>query len=378
MPVSGEGPKIGVVGHSRAGKSTFLAVLKAAFEMADWSADIIRDANAADLAANSLRQPHVYYQYLTRFIEEGFFPPATRVQETADRVTFKVQQKDGRGQFVLDCFDPAGEVLEGNYGENTREMEALKRIQASLRSCTGVLLLLDPEAPELWLKTWERVEQGLSLSLATAEKTEFVRGKPRVAVCFAKADADRRQRRFRIRDARPWLAGLDGGRNLINRLENRNLECAYHFVSATGWIAGCPNIRTLINARPIVRINANAAHNANIGNNPVLPGAQNGATLREMVPDPPQPLAPQANVGYRYMQGWPLFSDPLQIKAHDFWAKPLTNLGPRDMLANDERPQALELFGVHVGFGRKIDPQHASVRPWNVVEPVLWLAGYEL
>lgn len=158
-------PKIGVVGHSRAGKSTFLAVLKTAFEGAGWAATVRtpdKPSGPPQPSTSSLRDPAEYVKYLRRFIEAGFFPPGTRVQDTADRVSFDVTQ--GQNRFEIDCFDPAGEVLEGKYNQRSPEAASLAAIHKSLKECKGVLLLLDPEThPDLWLRTWDRVEPGLNM-----------------------------------------------------------------------------------------------------------------------------------------------------------------------------------------------------------------------
>lgn len=348
-------PKIGVVGHSRAGKSTFLAVLKTAFERADWAATVRaaeQRSQPSQTSTSRLRDPAEYVAYLRRFVEAGFFPPGTRVQDTADRVSFDVTQ--GQNRFEIDCFDPAGEVLEGNYDERSPEAVSLAAIQRSLRECTGVLLLLDPEThPDLWLKTWERVEPGLNMQ-----------ERPRVAVCFAKADTGLRQRRFRVRDARRWVQSHPGGVVLLKQIENRQLQNSWHFVSATGWVNGTSNIRVFVDSRTIRRTGTTAAL----------------SRLRELVPDPAQRIDGAIEGddarGYRYMQNLPIFTDPLRLRSHDFRLNPMTDAGPREMLPPNAAAASVSMIsGVHVGYGRGGSDPQSRIRPWNVVEPVLWLAN---
>ena len=386
----GSPKRVGVVGHSRAGKSTFLAVLKTAFERADWAATVRSTeprSETPQAGTSRLRDPAEYVAYLRRFVEAGFFPPGTRVQDTADRVSFDVTR--GQSRFEIDCFDPAGEVLEGNYDERSPEAASLAKIQRSLRECTGVLLLLDPEThPDLWLKTWERVEPGLNMQR-----------RPRVAICFAKADTGLRQRRFRVRDARHWVQSHPGGLVLLKQIENRQLQNSWHFVSATGWLNGTSNIRVFVDARTIRRTGTMAV----------------SSRLRELVPDPAQRIdgaieGDDAH-GYRYMHNLPVFTDPLRLRSHDFRLNSITDAGPWeilrqhlpqllpqklreeweslppnererwDLLPNLLRAQLLAaarintLAGVHVGFGRGGSDTQSRIRPWNVVEPVLWLAN---
>jgi len=352
-------PKIGVVGHSRAGKSTFLAVLKTAFENAGWAATARTSGQASNLTDTntlSLRDPAEYLNFLRRFIENGFFPPSTPIQDTADRVTFDIKGMDVTGKqksFEIDCFDPAGQLLEGDYDGSSKEIIALKAIQASLTQCTGVLLLLDPEThPDIWVKTWERVEPGLKI------------GKDlRVAVCFAKADIGLRHRRFRIRDAKRWVQSFPAGLNLVKQIENRILNIKWEFVSSSGWLNGISNTRFFVNYRPIRRTGV-------IGGN---------ARLRELVPDPAQPVDKAVDgddtSGFRYMQNLPLFTDPLRLLSHDFRLNPMTDAGPHSMLSKIDNTAA-PIAGVHVGYGRGLKKELSlSIRPWNVVEPVLWLAN---
>lgn len=352
-------PKIGVVGHSRAGKSTFLAVLKHAFEAAEWAADI-DDTREARRGGGTQQEPLRYYKYLKNFIEKGFFPPPTPVQVNVDSVTFNVSRRNGN-QFLLEFFDPAGEILEGSHDAGTKAQIALQGIQNSLRECTGVLLLLDPEIhPDKWLETWINVEAGLAL-----------RRSVRVAVCFAKADSSVRQRRFRVRDAREWVEELPGAANFLTNIRNRaHIESKYFFVSAAGWVNGVPNIRTFVNSRVIRRVNVNSG------------AIQHGNTLRELLPDPAQLLSvPNGNgdqFGFRYMQNLPVFSDPLRIVGHDFQNNPITQNGPLNTIPKDQQGDAMKfkLAGIHVGFGRGSDNNESRIRPWNIVEPVLWLAGF--
>jgi hypothetical protein len=374
-------PKIGVVGHSRAGKSTFLAVLKTAFEAAGWAATIRSVEQQQQTATSSLRNPEEYVKFLRRFIEAGFFPPATRVQDTADRVSFDVMR--GNNRFEIDCFDPAGEVLEGNYDERSPEAFFLAAIQKSLNECTGVLMLLDPDThPDLWIKTWERVEPGLNRDRP-----------PRVAICFGKADTGLRQRRFRVRDARQWVKNYPGGQELLRQIENRQLQNSWHFVSATGWINGASNTRVFVNSRTIRRTGSTVVQ----------------SRLRELVPDPAQlvdgAVEGDDSSGFRYLQHFPVFLDPLRIQSHDFRLNPITDAGPRTMVpqitglsqqlsdelqsesavVRDNASQRLKelrerlskvnaVAGVHVGYGRGGAARQSTIRPWNVVEPVLWLA----
>jgi hypothetical protein len=55
---------------------------------------------------------------------------------------------------------------------------------------------------------------------------------------------------------------------------------------------------------------------------------------------------------------------------------PMTDAGPREMLPPIAAAASVSIIsGVHVGYGRGGSDPQSRIRPWNVVEPVLWLAN---
>ncbi len=189
---------------------------------------------------------------------------------------------------------------------------------------------------------------------------------------------------------------------LRKQVESSGVEAGWFFASSTGWLDGAPNVRAVVNARPIAR-----------GMRGTLFGPN-----ADHVPDPPlpedDPSAPDPE-SLRFMQGLPIFTDPLRVQWHDFGAVPIRRPTPDPAADGEpgtaappgvarrpadptrthaqyatgsagpdasERPgpaaaREVNLVGVHTCVGR-YDPNHKKatdlVRPWNVVEPILWLA----
>lgn len=358
-PVAAE-PRIGIVGHARAGKSMYIAVLRRAFEAAGWTVDLEQDDR---------RHQQQYLDELQGFVLRGRFPPKNPVRDVIDRLDLRLSRSDGR-RFRLQFFDPAGEVFEGNHRPGSAGANALAAVRTQLRECSGVVVLLDPyKSPELLRQTWDNVRAGLRVK--PGESARF-----RVAICFAKADLELWQRRYRVRSAREWVAQRPELGPLRDQVQHSGVTAEWFFVSSTGWHAGMPNVRTVVNARP------------------VRGGQVQGGTVpADHVPDPPavaDRLDPAEPRGLRFLLGLPVFTDPFRLGLHDFRNEPLTDeVVPDDVvpLVNPQNgavaaappPNAPPvLAGVHTLPGRYAPGDRemaAVVRPWNVIEPVLWLAG---
>lgn len=385
--------KIVVVGHSRAGKSTFLAVLVDAFEQAEWlatvlprSSDVVGSQGAqateqqtatqqvathpaaevqqdtrigASASDDDLNDPGNYVRYLRHFLSQGYFPPATPVKTVADRVSFMVRNKHERNKgFIIECHDPAGEVVETYHAPNTPGADAVRKIKESISKSTGVLMLLDPEThPDIWLDTWNCVSEGVAAS---------DRRKPRIAICFAKADTGLRHRRFRVRDALAWVESDTSRKRLLDRINTSRLESKWFFISAAGWVDGSSNTRVFVDA---MKIRLGGAHSA-------------VALNTELVPDPARVTDPVQIASHpgnaRRMRSLPVFTDPMRFSTHDCLNNPITVCGPIRIMRENAAQEVPRLHGVHVGFGRAQDQNRSRVQPWNVVEPMLWLAGYRL
>jgi hypothetical protein len=211
-------------------------------------------------------------------------------------------------------------------------------------------MLLDPlTQPKEWLTTWAHVEDGLGQQARGREAK-------RVAVCFAKADTGIWQARYRVRDAETWVRSDPKRRALWET--TKRFDVRWYFVSSTGWYEGMPNVRTFVNSR---RIDPRKLE-------------KNDQRVRQLVPDPalvpPDPAELEDKDRFRRMEHLPMFIDPLRITTHDFADHPIRDDGVGGY--GTMEPKGLELHGVHVGSGRD---KSLWPRPWNVVEPILWLSG---
>lgn len=107
-------PKVGIVGHSQAGKSTFLAVLMKAFQE--------RGYQVTDEDPSSRSYP----DSLATYVNTGFFPRKTPIHDQDRRrvslhVTSDRMRRMGTEGFVIDFFDPAGDVFEIAPGAQNAE-----------------------------------------------------------------------------------------------------------------------------------------------------------------------------------------------------------------------------------------------------------------
>lgn len=141
------GPKdirIGIWGTSRSGKTTYLAMLYSALEDSEeWI------VQAGDDHADDFIDTHI------SDIDAGNFPPATQPTANLNIFTYilKTQFSQGTGSIVLNFIDAPGEFYEdirGNAAKEVQIHEAQNNQDTSgdivdyLRSCDGIIFLLDP------------------------------------------------------------------------------------------------------------------------------------------------------------------------------------------------------------------------------------------
>ena len=133
-------PTVGIVGHSRAGKSTFLAVLLDAFQ--HHKVNVIGEAS----------ENRKYQHSLSNSVRNGFFPAKTPINDDERNIKFGIQ--DDRlgvpgGRIDVDFFDPAGDVFEStaSRSDDAEVREAIRnRVIDKLVDCTGLIVMMDAEA----------------------------------------------------------------------------------------------------------------------------------------------------------------------------------------------------------------------------------------
>ncbi|SMH47906.1 TRAFAC clade GTPase domain-containing protein [Azospirillum agricola] len=350
-PASRRVPKVGIVGHSQAGKSTFLAVLLEAL--------VQRDYRVAVDPANS-----AYRDELTGFINFGFFPPKTPLDEKHRRVSLHISSDVHRAGLEVEFFDHAGEIFERDPDRSiagwseSRRQDILKDLQA----CTGLIVLMDLEAdPDLLLRTFTNTVvdlQGLLVRSGGNGQSQQKLELP-IALLFTKADMLGWQRRQRIRDAQRWITEQSRYRKLTDRVNTYCANAHYYFCSSTGWIEGRPNICTVVRPRPLPGSSAslNVPETELRGENIPDPALSAGEIARAATQDNSTRL--------RFMTELPVFNDPLRLMA----ASDLKRRIPPEA----DRLGVLTLFGSQGDGGRR----NTTVTAWNIVEPVLWAAGLE-
>lgn len=351
LPAAQHVPKVGIVGHSQAGKSTFLAVLLEAL--------VQRGYRVAVDPANS-----AYRDELTGFINFGFFPPKTPLDEKHRRVTLHISIDSHRTGVEVEFFDHAGEIFERDTDRSVAAWSDSRRqdILKDLQACTGLIVLMDLEAdPDLLLRTFTNTVVDLQGLLVRSGKTGPSRQQQKlelpIALLFTKADMLGWQRRQRIRDAQRWIAEQAQYRRLTDRVDTYCKNARYYFCSSTGWTEGRPNICTIVRPRP-------------------LPGSSASLSVPETdlrgenIPDPALSATEIARAAtqdnssrLRFMTELPVFNDPLRLMA----ASDLKRRIPPEV----DRLGVLTLFGSQGEGGRR----NMTVTAWNIVEPVLWAAG---
>jgi hypothetical protein len=343
-------PKVGIVGHSQAGKTTFLATLRGAFARLDMRAEAALGAGA-------------YLEELESFAQNGVFPPKTTLDGKDRRVGLEVSHPNGQASLEIDFFDPAGETFDRSIRDTTEhERAARQRILTELQNCTGLIVLMDPASSREQLsQTFTNSVLALRSQLKEAGRRDAIdregRLTLRVALLFTKADLLSWQSRERIRDAAAWLHNQSEHSELLRNAETQCVEIRYYFCSSTGWVGGRPNLRTVVRPRPLHgstdRIERSSMRGEQIPD-PAL-------TPREMEAET---FAKESNSSLRFMMNLPIFTDPLRLVS-------LARLDDEKIEIPEDRYGVYNLFGRRVGHARQ---SSANEGAWNVAEPVLWAA----
>jgi len=246
-------PTIGIVGHSQAGKSTFLAVLLKAFQQRGYRVTPENPENGA------------YRDLLENHVSLGFFPPKTPVDNEENRISLRISheslQRRGTDGIVLDFFDPAGDVFERDPGadnsedERTRNLNTRNLILKRLEQCTGLIVVMDIHAsPELLSQVFRTTVEDLCGRLRRAGNKDRISEKGLtmpVVILFTKADSLAWQQRHRVRNAEDWIREQPRFRDLVSVASTYCSRVYFAFCSAAGWRDGRPNLRTLVRPRPL-------------------------------------------------------------------------------------------------------------------------------
>jgi GTPase SAR1 family protein len=403
-------PKVGIVGHSQAGKSTFLAVLMKAFQE--------RGYQVTDEDPSSRSYP----DSLATYVNTGFFPRKTPIHDQDRRrvslhVTSDRMRRMGTEGFVIDFFDPAGDVFEIAPGaQNAEHAEIRQRIMAQLEGCSGLIVLMDSEASsEMVSQIFRNTVEDMVGRLRRAEdQNRLKNGRLAipVVILFTKADALRWQQRHRIRDANDWVRLQPKFNELVKDAENYCERVSYGFCSAAGWREGQPNFRTLVRPRPLpgrafepgvlfsqtatAQTDDDATNAPNANDEPQDALAAEEARERraeaerrcaaelqmyleedqgEHIPDPAlnaegihkaASASRDTSAALRFMASLPVFTDPLRLVTAKAMAHPISDV--------DDRYGVINLYGASMDASRQSG--HAAISPWNVAEAVLWAAGF--
>lgn len=328
-------PNVGVVGHSQAGKTVYIASLQRALRQRKWKADYVESQQT-------------YLKRLIDTLQSGEFPKPTSADENPQQVEMVCEKGDHK--FTLSLLDPAGELFETEDLDLPEEKRKARRegrqfLEQNLANCTGFLILLDLEHKnETFTQT---VDKFLNVVNQSRGKSggQSRRRLRRAAVLFSKADLLPWQDRYRIRSAAEWVRDpANKITDMPNLLQDNFEEVRFEFISTIGWNQGLPNVRTRLTPRSYT-----------VGN---LETNVRG----EHLPDPALPFEQYARgkedeEQFRFMKALPLFTDPLRVVAYQL-----------PEVEFEHAPKA----GVQFFPGRR--REMSTFAPWNVVDPLLWAA----
>lgn len=347
--MSDEAPKmrgrVGLIGPTYAGKTTYFAVLDRALRDLDWRVE--PQSGARRESSTRL------LNYIRQHMNQGYFPPKTPDRIPTDGLFFSVTKGMGKGRqhFDLNFFDPPGEIFEpAQDGLESQDItEVRQRFFNSIQESNGLLVLLDLERrPHELINIWTHSIESL---IAHLRHHKFgIRDDQldmRVAVVFTKADRLPWMARHRMRNASAWLRGNEGLEVLAGDIRRVCPTVRFYFTSAVGWNRGQPNCRTVIRPRDIVKDN--------------LAPEKQSHQQSDLIPDPATGLPIAGSVRRRATM--PLFSDPLRLIADDL------NGGLMEE----------HVVGVITLPGRRppTKEEERFLTPWNIVQPLLWAAGVE-
>jgi GTP-binding protein EngB required for normal cell division len=375
-------PRVGIVGHSRAGKSTFLAVLLDAFQH-----------HKVNVIGEESSENRKYQHSLSNSVRNGYFPAKTPINNEDRSVKFGIQDDRlgvANGRIDVDFFDPAGDVFERSVSDNAdaQVREAIRdQVLQRLMDCTGLIVMMDAEASS------NLQQQIFSSTLEELMGRKKVNPLPlQVVVLFTKADSMKWIQRFRIKNAKEWAK-----RQYPHLVETANLYCHernvhYAFSSAAGWLRGRPNVSSVVIPRHLpgrtdempARLSQNRT---NLSDDERIRLDRERSLLFQLpkvrgehIPDPA--LSPEdifkaskedqnAEGRLRFMSDFPMFSDPYRLISPKKLSKQYDEV--------EGKSGVLNMYGAaaHASDGSKSESArgNASVAAWNVIEPVLIAAG---
>ncbi len=348
-------PTIGLLGPTGVGKTTYLAVLEAAFVKQGCNVDISSDMPDP-------RQSTSLSRATIQLTNQANWPAKTDPLAALENLFMRVT-KDGRPVVNISFFDPGGELFEPGVAESKPQFDQLNALYAHIAACSAFVLLVDLQR---WLP-----DSYTSLNLTRETLSQYLRRNQlqhhlsadnvlnaRAAVVITKADLLDWLREHRTREADAWLEDKDAPQalhELAQYARRMFTDVRFFFCSSVGWSEGRPNCHTVVVPPPLTTHGGSADPADLIG---------------DLIPDPPP-----SQVRFKGAEGHPrlpAFSDPLQlVSAAEFDKERAERPGP----------------GVYVLPGRRLPSMEGTERswtgwaqpaPWNVVEPLLWVAGVTL
>jgi len=326
--------RVGLLGPTYVGKTTYFAVLDRALRDLDWRVEPHDSAGA--------KSSHLL-NHIRRHLDNGYFPPKTKDQVPNEGLYFRVS-KDNK-VFELNFFDPPGEIFEPRGDEF--DVDVQKVVFESIQEARGVLILLNLEKTphkltNIWRHSIESFFKHVRQSNDPGSLIQDDRLAIRTAVVFTKADQLPWMARHRSRDASAWLLGNEGLKTLAHDIHGVCSNVRFFFGSAVGWNRGRQNCRAVIEPREVWE-----SESARVG---------------DLIPDPFDDGPRASDGGSRPASMNPLFSDPLRLVDQQFDGTLASGQTGVIMLPGRNRPE---------------DERERFLRPWNTVEPLLWAAGFD-
>jgi len=413
--------KVGLIGPTNVGKTTYFAVLDRALRDRNWKVEIYGDdPEAVDRG--------IFINDIRSDLNKGAFPHKTKVSDNLEQLSFRISKELPPGQkrrgpplppIELTFYDPAGELFEpspshghpldgsapepqprqgrpqgqrppsgsqglpdwlrDHVGDGDRSMipdppdasvktnAARNRLFSYMKDCMGILVLLDPQRPARELEEiWRLSIESFMNYIRSNGLTHLLENnslKARTAVLFTKADELPWFQLHRPREANWWVERHEGLESLASDMRRMCREVKFYFCSAVGWSQGRPNRRiAVLPKRLSVEDTLNTLGHEDIEQGDLIttPARRQKIEQGDLIPD----LA-AARIGSRGARHsrpiLPLFVDPMQVVNEEEVDRQvhLVRAGLLDMPGRKAHTSAREKF----------------LSPWNVVEPLLWAAG---
>jgi len=333
--------RVGLLGGSYAGKTTYFAALDRALKNRDWR--VLPFIENGKLASQHLQET------CGEYLDDGYFPEKTPDQIPSEGLYYHISK--GKWTIELAFYDPPGEMFEPG---TTSNQDVQKVVFDSMRTATGILVLLSPaRTPYDLQRIWKRSIVSLFKHVKQNDISGLIDGDVlaiRTAVVFTKADQLPWVGRHRPCDAEPWLESSKGLQNLAKDIRSVTKIRRFFFCSSVGWNEGCQNCRTTVRPRELPDVSATDVITSESG---------------DLIPDPGYRPKTPPPAGERWRSRMPMFSDPMQI----------VNPNPDD--PDDLNKGRGPDVGIITLPGRE-PPAVAGgdfLTPWNLVKPLLWAAG---